>query len=428
MLAHTMACSHLIRGPLSVGVLQESMSYLARRHEILRTTFDAVGGHLAQVIQPPEPVALPLLDFTGLADAEDRAAAVFRKEAARLFDLKRLPLLCFTLVRIRQDEHWLLRVNHHILFDAWSWKIYFRELGLVYEAKLRGLPPSLPESEPLQYGDYAAQQRRVLDSKGRAYEEMLAWWSQLHSEKLPPLKLPFGRLWRPRPACPADGLIWFGLDPAISQRLDIMAREEGATYYVIRLAALMALLADPAGRQDVVVGTYVSGRNRVELQNMLGDFANLVMLRLRCDSRQTFREWLPKVRKMVGEAQARAEIPCERLREQMSERGANPPDIRVVFAVSEHTGPVRFGGLEVVWLTRRMEGMPWGFSVTFDQHHEEHGCRASFDTRLHDPARVRKWLDRFVRLLNAASESPGLSVGKLLALSNKAAIRPKKFV
>jgi amino acid adenylation domain-containing protein len=417
MLGYTMASSHLIRGPLNVCALQESMSYLARRHEILRTTFDEIGGRLAQIVHPPEQVALPLLDFTGLSDAEAKAEDIFQKEAAQLFDLKRMPLMCFTLIRVRENEHWLLRVNHHIISDAWSWIIYFRELGLVYEAKLRGEAPPLPEFEPFQYGDYAAEQRRALDFTSRTCQEMVEWWSHLHSENLPPLKLPFRRLWRSRHACPADGLIWWGVDPAISQRLENLAREEGATYYVIRLAALIALLANKAGQHDVVLGTYFSGRNRVEWQNMFGDFSNQAILRLRCDPKQTFREWLPKVRKMVGEAQAHAEIPSKRLREQLLRRGVRPPDIRVIFTVSEHTGPVRFGGLEVVWLKRRMEGMPWGFSVTLDQHNEEHSCRVSFDARIYEPSRVRKWLDRFVRLLHAVSHNPDLSVGKLLAIS-----------
>jgi hypothetical protein len=123
------------------------------------------------------------------------------------------------------------------------------------------------------------------------------------------------------------------------------------------------------------------------------------------------------VRKSAAEAQARAAIPCERLREQLHSRGVSLPDIRVVFTVSEHTSPVCFGGLEVTWLKRRVEGMPWGFCITVDQHHDEHGCRASFDTRIYDPSRARKWLDRFVRLLDAASADPDLPVGKLLARS-----------
>jgi hypothetical protein len=417
LLGYTMANGHRICGPLNVNVLRESMSYLIRRHEILRTTFDEVAGRLAQIVHPAEPVSLSLLDFAGDPDAEDKTARVFREEARWLFDFKRLPLLRFTLVRIREDEHRLLNVHHHILSDAWSWKIYFRELALVYEAKMRGEVPPLPEFEPLQYGDYAAHQRQTLHPEEAAYRETVEWWSSLFADVLRPVKLPFHRLWRSRHANPADGLVWWGLNPSVSRRLDEIGRKENATYYMIRLAAFVALLSAKSDMGDVILGTYVTGRNRVELQNIFGDFVNVATLRLRCDHAQTFREWLSAVKKMVGETQAHSEIPYERLCEELRSRGVNPPEIGVIFSVSEHTAPVRFAGLELTWLDRRIENMPWGFCLAFDQHNEQDRCRLSFDARIYNPIRVRNWLDRFVRLLNAVSDNPDLPVGKLLAMS-----------
>jgi amino acid adenylation domain-containing protein len=417
---YTMVNSHRICGPLNVNALRESMSYLIRRHEILRTTFDEVAGRLAQIVHPAEPVSLSLLDFAGDPHAEDKTVRVFREEARRLFDFKRLPLLRFTLVRIRENEHRLLHVNHHIISDAWSWKVYFRELAMIYDAGLRGEAPPLTEFEPLQYGDYAAHQRQTLHPEEMAYRETVEWWSSLFADVSRPVKLPFHRLWRSRRAKPADGLIWWGLNPSVSQRLDEIGRKENATYYMIRLAAFAALLADKVDKGDAILGTYVTGRNRVELQNMFGDFVNLATLRLRCDHAQTFREWLSVVQKTVGETQAHSEIPYERLCEELRRRGVNPPEIRVIFSVREHTAPVHFGGLELTWLDRRIENMPWGFCVAFDQHNEEARCRLSFDARIYNPMRVRKWLDRFVRLLNAVSDNPDLPVGKLLAMSKTA--------
>ena len=134
-------------------------------------------------------------------------------------------MLRFTLARIREDEHWLQRVNHHIISDAWSWKVYFHELALVYEAKLRGEAPPLPEFEPLQYGDYAAWQRQALHPGGPAFQETVEWWSRRFSDPLRQRELPFRRFWRSRRASPADGLIWWGVDPAISRRLDQVGRE-----------------------------------------------------------------------------------------------------------------------------------------------------------------------------------------------------------
>ncbi len=416
-LGYTMAVCHRIGGPLNLNFLRESMDHLVRRHEILRTSIGQAGDRRVQMVHPAEPASLSSLDFTGFPDAEDRAARLFHDEARRGFDLTRCPLLRFVLVRIRENEHWLLRVNHHIISDAWSWKVYFRELALLYEAKQAGQIPPLPEFEPLQYGDHAAHQWRVLNPGEAAYREMVEWWRRLFSGKLPRTKLPFRRFWRSRRADPAAGLIWWGLNPAISRRLDRISREENATYYTIRLAVFAALLADQGGPSDVILGTYVTGRNCVETQRMFGDFANLATLRLRCDPAQTFRAWLFQVRELIGEIQLHSEIPYEQLCEELRKVNVAPPAINVIFSVTEHTVPLRFGGLVVEWLDRPVRNMPWGFCLAFDRHNEERRCRLTFDARIHNPNRVRDWLDQFLRLLAAVSNHPHLSIGELLAMS-----------
>ncbi|HUB87951.1 MAG TPA: condensation domain-containing protein, partial [Verrucomicrobiae bacterium] len=418
-LGYSMALSYRIRGPLNPDVLRESMSFLVRRHEILRTTFDDVGGQLSQIVHPAEPMPLPVVDFSGAPDAEEKAALLLQQESRRLFDLKRLPLLRFILVRIRENEHWLLRLGHHIIFDAWSWTIYFRELGQVYEAKLRGEAPALPEFEPLQYGDYAAQQRRDLNPDGVAYREMVAWWGNQFAGNPAPVKLPFQRLWQSRRAVPDDGHIWWGIRPDVSQRLDLIASQEGATHYLIRLAAFVALLSEKAGGRDVILGTYVTERSRLETQNMIGYFVNLVTLRLRCDLARPFREWLSVVQKIAGEAQAHAEIPYDQLCEELRRQGTKPPEFTIIFSVATHTAPVHFGGLELAWQNRLMATMHWGFCVTLNQHDEENLCRAAFDARIYNPAGVRKWLNRYAQLLEAIAANPDRSVGELLAASRK---------
>ena len=226
-------------------------------------------------------------------DPEAQAALFFRSKARRPFDLARLPLLRFWLLRIREDEHWLLRVSHHILSDTWSWKVFFRELKLLYEARLEREAPPLPESEPLQYGDFAVWQRQNLGTESAAYQSALSWWQERLSAEPSPLVLPFRRP-EPRPETdPSEGLFWWGLDRGVSQRLDRVARDQGATYYMVRLAAFVALLAHETAQHDLVLGTYVTNRSRLEFQDMFGFFANLVTLRLGYDPASTFARGYP---------------------------------------------------------------------------------------------------------------------------------------
>jgi amino acid adenylation domain-containing protein len=403
---YTVSYGHEIYGPLDAEVLRRSMDCIVRRHEILRTTFEEIEGGPRQIVHAAEPVKLPFVDLSGAADAAEQATRLLKEEARRPFDLARGPLVRFILVRMSREEHRLLRVSHHIITDIWSWKVYFRELAVCYEAISRGDAPPLAESMPLQFGDYAAWQQRVLHQKGPAYKEAVQWWSDYLRDAPPPPKLPFSRR-RPREdAVAADGVIWWGLDRAVSQRLGELGREAGATFYVIRLAAFVSLLAYETGARDLVLGTYVTNRNRVEVLDMFGFFVNLATLRLNCNLRRTFREWVGVVRKIVGEIQARAEIPYEQLVEELQCGGVTPPEVRLIFGVSDLHAETNFAGIKITWQERRMENMPWGFTLTFDQHREETRCRAAFDARVCDPALVRRTIERFARFLDEVSRNP----------------------
>lgn len=404
---YTIANHFRICGVLDVGVLRASMTYLAERHEILRTTFEETGGQPVQVIHPAGAVTLTELDFSSAADPEQEARRTFREESLRPFDLVRGPLLRFTLIRLREGESWLQRVNHHIISDGWSWHVYFRELAQIYEALARGEAPSLPRFEPLQYGDYAAWQRASLRSEGEAWKNLIAWWKNIFVDAPSPLHLPFRRP-EPRPdAAPSDASLACKIDSATVWRLDQIGREESATHYATRMAAFVALLAAETGREDVILGAYVTDRNSVETQNMFGFFANLVTLRLRFDETLSFRQWLAVVRQTVNQTQARAALPYEQLCEELRRLGVTSPEIRVIVQPNDPKAPLRFGDVELNSLRWRERAiMPWGFTISFSKEDEVHRCDASFDARIYDPAGVRVMLERLVRFLDAASLNP----------------------
>jgi Condensation domain/Phosphopantetheine attachment site len=405
-----------IRGPLDVEAFRAGINYLVRRHEILRTTFATVGGRPVQEVRPPITVPVPLLDLAQAANAEEQATAFFRDAARQPFDLARLPLLRFWLVRVGQDEHRLLYTCHHIIDDRWSWDIFFKELRLLYEARLRGEDPPLPEWEPLQYVDYAAWQRRALRPGELAYQNAIAWWRDQFAGTPRPLELPCRR---PQPLAdisPDEGLIWWRHDSDTSKRLNRLGHEIGATYYAVRLAAFVALLAAETGQPDVVLGTYFTNRNNVEVQKMFGFFANLATLRLCCAQTCTFRQWVSAVGNKVSDARARCELPYEQLCEELRQQGVNPPEIRVIFGVTHHTAPVRLGSAEITWQERQQGSMPWGFSLRFNQHREDR-CSVSCDARLYEPKGVRALLERFCCFLDAASRNPDLQLDELLGMT-----------
>lgn len=403
---YTVACVHRLIGPLDIDLFRRGISELVRRHEILRTTFAEVEGAPVWHAHPAEPIEIPLIDISGQPDAEARLGELLLQQSAAPFDLSRLPLIRFVLVSIGECDHCLLRVNHHIISDGWSWRIFFQELGAWYEAELAGNSQSFGEEEGAQYADYAAWQRRTLDRQSPAYREAVGWWRELFDGARGPLELPTRQLIGPPNAKPEDGLIWWGLDPNISRRLEVIARARGATYFMIRLAAFITQLGWETHNTDIVLGMYSTNRTQIQTQRMFGFFANLTTLRMRLAPGRSFADRLREVQELVSQVQARSSIPYDQLGEELRQEGTVPPEIRAVFGVSDQRVPVRLGEVELTWVNQRVNTMPWGFSLSFDRYNEASRCSVMFDARLYDPAWVQAFVNRYVALLDEVSRDP----------------------
>ena len=407
--------TYRILGPLDREIFRECMTYLAARHEPLRTTFPVVDGQPVQMVHPPTPIALPFLDFVSMPNPEEQVIQEVGKAAAAIFDLANGPLLRFLLIRIRDNEHRLLRTCHHIICDAWSSSIYFQELGLLYEAKLHQRAPPLPDVELLQFGDYAVWERNALRRDGAIYECSIAWWKDVLAGAPRVLSLPFRRSHTLTGINPKEGVISWGIGPETSSRLAELARKEGTTYYVVRLAIFAMLLWSETKEIDVVLGTIMTNRHRVELQKMFGIFANLVTLRFQCESSSTFREWLYAVRRRTVETESHSQIPYEALRHDLLEQGVTPPDIQVIFNVNRHHVPFHFADLELIAQETQMGGMPWGVTVVLDEHQEEYQCQVMYDAGMYCPSGMHRFISRYRQLLDAVSRDPGLSIRELAA-------------
>jgi len=411
---YTVACSHVIRGPLDVAALRESIKFLHARHDMLRTTFHSAPGGPVQRRHAPSavPFELPLHDFSHRPNAQAEASAFFRAQSAAPFDLSQWPLLRFVLLRLSPDEHWLLRINHHILGDAISWSIYFRELATLYDARVSGKPtPIALEAEQISYADYATWQRQQFHPETRTAAVALEWWKERFTPRPPELMLPFSRqksFWSLKPKVTAqDGIHWWGISSAAAECLNIIAAANGATYFMSRLAAFLSFLSRTTGQEDLFLGTYASNRSRIEMQNVFGDFSNLVPLRFRLPRGAPFSDHLASVKQAILDlTPARAQIPFELLRTLVEYRGGNIPQPATIFSISDHTAPLHFAGLEMTWRERISDVIPWGFTLSFTQHAEAGANRAWFDPRLHDPERVRAFLAGFSRFLE--SELPSI--------------------
>ncbi len=408
---YTVAVPFRIRGPLNVRALGQSIAQTVIRHEILRTTFtDRYGAPMA-LVRPPAPIAMAVDDLRGEPDPPARASAILDDEITVPFDLERGPLLRLRLLRVGDEEWRLVRISHHLLHDAASWRIFFGELAVIYEALVNGERSPLTERPQFQFLDYAQWQRDNVGPASPSDQAELDWWQAKLEDAPPGLRLPFARA-EPDEGAERSGMIEFGIAPESTSALDRLGREASATYFMTRLAVFVSLLAIETGMDDLLIATAVSTRTRTEHHEMFGPFYDNAVLRLRFTKQRSFREWLAEVRDEVIEVGRHAGIHWGRLMHELHQRGVELPTPLPRFHALWAPPPMHFGGIEVDALARR-PGEVRTFLLDVNRAYEADRSRAEFDPRVHDPAGVESFVSRFQALTAAVCEEPDRPLGEL---------------
>jgi amino acid adenylation domain-containing protein len=330
--AYNMTIARRLAGPLDVDALRRAFDVLVERHEALRTRFAAGEAHGApvQIIDPPSPIAMNVVDLAALpADEREREAErVVSARARTAFDMAREPLFRVTLVRLGGQDHVLVLETHHIVMDGWSLGVLFRELGEAYVATKAGQLPALAPLS-VQYADFAAWQRGRM--AGERLDALLAFWRTQLEGALDPLDLPTDF---PRPATPsfAGARHSVLLPPALRDAIDALTKRCGATQYVVLLAAYMTVLQRYSGRSTVLVGSGVAGRAEPELAGVVGYVNNTVIQRGDFEGDPTFAELLGRLRERVAAGLDHQDVPLERLALELRDadgrvRSAAPFDV-----------------------------------------------------------------------------------------------------
>jgi hypothetical protein len=316
---------------LRVELLQRSFEEVARRHEILRTTFSLHDGQPVQVISPEPHIKLHLVDLSHLEPQARRQEVerLTQEEAQTGFDLSQGPLLRGRVLRLDESDYLLAFTMHHIISDGWSLGILFQELWANYEALCQGRTAQL-RPLPLQYADFARRQREWL--RGPAMERLRTWWRHQLAGAPAVLEVPTDR---PRPPAQsfAGAMISFTVNPSLTARTTELVRREGVTLFMLLLSVWKTLLFRYTGQGDLLVGTPIAGRNQTELEGLIGFFVNNVALRTQLGDNPSFRELLRRVRDTTLEAYEHQELPFDRLVDELGlERDPSRPALcQVVF-------------------------------------------------------------------------------------------------
>jgi len=317
-----------LQGPLDNDALVWSMQTIVARHEVLRTTFEAIQGEPRQIIAPEQILPISVLDLQDLPSAQriPQAHRVIMAEAHRPFSLADGPLLRVTLLRLATDDHVFVLIMHHIVSDAWSRGVLLHELSSLYQAYVAGgreQATAVLSALPIQYADFAIWQRDYL--KGQVLEQQRAYWrTQLAS--LEELSVPADY---PRPTSQTfeGDTVSFQVSDDVSRGINALCRQESTTPFMVIVMAAQLILSRYSGQKDIVIGTTIANRSQAQVENLIGFFVNTVVLRTKIDDGLTVRMLLRKVREVTLGAYAHQDLPFEMIVEDaqpMRDPGRHP--------------------------------------------------------------------------------------------------------
>ncbi|HYL05635.1 MAG TPA: condensation domain-containing protein, partial [Thermoanaerobaculia bacterium] len=407
-----------VEGPLDAAVLALCLGEVVRRHQPLRTAFATREGSPVQVIRPASPFVLPVVDLAGLPESRRLALALLLAggEAVRPFDLAGDLLLRGVLLRLAAQDHVLALTVHHIASDGWSTSVLVREVAALHAAFSLAKPSPLPEL-PVCYADFAVWQRSWL--RGEVLDHEIAFWRGQLAGLPPLLELPTDR---PRPAVQSyrGATRPLRLPAALTAQAQALARRQGATQFMVLLAAFQALLARTGRQEDFAVGTPIAGRNHVEIEGLIGFFVNTLVLRADLGGRPTFRTLLGRVRETALAAYMHQEVPFEKLVEELApERNlGHPPLFQVLFVLQNALGE-RLGTRDLRLRPLAVAATTAKFDLTFTlvPRDGELAGGIEYATDLFDAATIDRLAARFERLLAAAGGMPDAPFLELPLLS-----------
>jgi thioesterase domain-containing protein len=385
------------------------------RHEALRATFDTHAGEPTQWIHRDQPPAWTLIDLsmhTG-SDQEQEAYIFARREVYKPFDLRTGPLVRLVFIRLHSHRHIILGILHHIICDGRSLELFAGELATCYAVLSSGAEPEL-EPLPLQYADYACWQREWLSSND--FDSQLSYWTKklagarflldLSANGVRPAERSFDGSSQAR-RLPED----------LVRQLKAIARRYDATPFGLSLAIFYIALHHYTDQSDILVGMPVAARSRVELEQVVGLLANLVVVRVDLSGDPLFSALLRQVRDAVLGALTNQDVPFERVVEALhpARNLAQNPIFQVLFASVKAIPWKRFGGLEASPYTVEALAVPFDLTVSIIDEESSDTCwlRADYRTDLFTYDQMNRLLDHYVHLLWSVSARPEVRLSQL---------------
>ena len=396
-----------LKGPLIPGALYKAINEVARRHESLRACFPENDGQPFQLILEPLTISLPVIDLTELSEAArlQQAKRLATEEQGYPFNLEQGPLFRSRLIRLDENHHVITFTLHHVISDGVSRGILISELGALYKAFAEGTPSPLHDLE-IQYVDFADWQRRWLQSD--VLEQQLDYWKKKLDGAPAVLTLPTDR---PRPATQdfQGRAVGITVPTSTVEALKLISHKRGATLFMTFLAAFKTLLHHYTSQDGIVVGTPIAGRNRAEIEGLIGCFTNTLVLFSDLSGNPKFSELLARVKETALDAYANQDMPFDKLVEVIRpERKLSHNSLfQVLFALHNlQLGKVNLPEIAISPLTTDSFTSRFDLSVEVQEGPRGAFIRFEYSTQLFDHNTIVRMAGHFETLLQSIIRDP----------------------
>lgn len=407
-----------VHGVFCADAFRSAFAALVARHEILRTRFTVDGGVPYQAIDAACAVDVTVVDLRSRTevDRHDEAMRLVTDYGLRPFNLADGPLVRALLVQHGPEEHLLGLTLHHIVADGWSRSVLWRELAALYEAAVSGRPPALPPLE-IQYADFAIWQRRQL--RGAAFTDQLAYWTKRLAGAPPLLALPTDR---PRPSAQTGrgASQTFAVSRELGVALRALGQREEATLFMVLLAAFQVLLARYTGLDDIIVGSPVAGRTRVQLESLIGLFVNTLVMRTDVSGSPMFLALLRRVRQDALDAYAHQDVPFERLVEELQPQRqlSHAPVVQVLFALQNMPAEAfKVEGVHAVEVMLENTVAKFDMSLVVWEKPDGLVAELEYSTDLFDRSTIDRLIGHYQTLLEGIVANPECRIDALPLLT-----------
>ena len=409
-----------LKGRLSCAALEQSYNELLKRHAILRTLFTVIHDEPVQVVQEYTWMPIPQIDLRSYPPQERETVLrdLATREAEESFILDQGPLLRVKLVSLDQEEYVLLLTIHHSIADGWSTTIFLRELATLYCSFIEG--KSSPFAElALQYFDYAYWQQEWLHSKQSLTQ--LDYWKRQLSDAPAILELPTDY---PRPSIQGyrGKQILFTLPAPLLQQVKAECKREEVTSFMWLLAVFQIVLYRYTHQEDILLGSPIAGRTYPELEELIGYFANTLVLRTKLQSSQTFREVLRQVKEVTLDAFAHQEMPFEKLVEELHvQRSLSYNPLFQVMFVMQNTPRIELElpDLEVQFsILGEHKTTRFDLTLALEEDGQELSGSIEYNTDLFASTTMERFIEHFRILLTQTLAHPEQHIADLRLLTD----------